>query len=520
MHSLTEFITTVLVTYFVFRFCLRLIFGKGKESSGSTFRFVRSLVVGLKWLGRSTWWILTTMKKGSGGFVQWILSSKSRQDPHGSANWLHGRALKKLLRKKHTGVLLDGKKACLSEKTSFNHILLCGPSGSGKSSGVFIPTVVKLSRHNHSMVITDVKGEIKRITARYLKRRGVKLTALDLIDPKQSATFNPLSRCEDFSDIKDLARIIIEATYPSTTDNTYWIKAAENLISVIMFAVKLSPNMADRNLSKVAEWIDRLGGATQGEVLVHCSDVLPERQFQTLEGFLGLHQETQSGILSNARVALAPCTDPVFESVTSGPDSLDMTALRKHKRGSVLFLNVAPKHVAKFGFLLTILYRQLLDEVLEDQTKSDRSIFFLLDEFANTPPIPDFHQTISIARSYRISLLVSVQSLGQLEIYGKTNAATIIENCATKMFLSGVDIDTAERVSRMIGQTTISITEAGFSADSQREQSRARLLMSPDEVRRLKDHEALVLYRNLNPVRLVMKPWFRNWRLKRLLRGR
>src|ERR1044071_4814428 len=83
-------------------------------------------------------------------------------------------------------------------------------------------------------------------------------------------------------------------------------------------------------------------------------------------------------------------------------------------------------------------------------------ITMMLDEFANIGTIPDFATIISLARGRGVAIWLGIQSLTQLEArYGKANAQTILSNCATKIALHGLDVQTAEYVSRMLGDTTI-----------------------------------------------------------------
>lgn len=52
-------------------------------------------------------------------------------------------------------------------------------------------------------------------------------------------------------------------------------------------------------------------------------------------------------------------------------------------------------------------------------------------------------------RGLGVTLVLGIQSISQLEArYGKANAQTILANCATRIALSGLDVETAEYVSR------------------------------------------------------------------------
>jgi type IV secretion system protein VirD4 len=107
-----------------------------------------------------------------------------------------------------------------------------------------------------------------------------------------------------------------------------------------------------------------------------------------------------------------------------------------------------------------------------------------------------------------------VQSLAQVEArYGRPNAQTTITNCATKIALHGLDVQTAEYVSRMLGDSTVvvqresrSMLESALGGHSTLTESRTehrRPLLTPDEVTRLSESEAIVRTGNRHPMRLA-----------------
>ena len=134
----------------------------------------------------------------------------------------------------------------------------------------------------------------------------------------------------------------------------------------------------------------------------------------------------------------------------------------------------------------------------------------MLDEFANVGTIPEFATTHSLARGRGVAIWIGVQSLAQLEArFGRPNAQTILTNCATKVALHGLDYQTADYVSRMLGDTTVVVnrqshtngTSSGYSTTHSRTEHR-QPLMTPDEVMRIGQSEALVRTSNWHPMRL------------------
>ena len=173
--------------------------------------------------------------------------------------------------------------------------------------------------------------------------------------------------------------------------------------------------------------------------------------------------------------------------------------------------------IARLRPLTSLFFALLLEQIAGEEVPEGAQgvpITMMLDEFANVGTIPDFPTTHSLARGRGVALWLGVQSLAQLEArYGKPNAQTIITNCATKIALHGLDVQTAEYVSRMLGDSTVvvqresrSMPESPLGGNVTRTESRTehrRPLMTPDEVTRLSESEAIVRTGNRHPMRLA-----------------
>jgi len=129
--------------------------------------------------------------------------------------------------------------------------------------------------------------------------------------------------------------------------------------------------------------------------------------------------------------------------------------------------------------------------------------------------VPKFPNTIAVARGRGVALVLAVQSLGQLDqLYGKAGAEIIRTNCCTKVVLPGLDYDTAEHVSRALGETTVrqeyqSRRPEGWlvTSYSYGEHHTQRRLLTADEVRRIGDSEALLIIANYRPIRARRAFW-------------
>ena len=102
------------------------------------------------------------------------------------------------------------------------------------------------------------------------------------------------------------------------------------------------------------------------------------------------------------------------------------------------------------------IYRKLVRQTDENRGSLEKEMFFILDEFAQIPPIDSFDSKISTARSRNIWFLLFIQSYSQLEtVYDPGRAKTIMENCNTHIFLGSQNHETKERFARECGTRSV-----------------------------------------------------------------
>ena len=177
-----------------------------------------------------------------------------------------------------------------------------------------------------------------------------------------------------------------------------------------------------------------------------------------------------------------------------------------------LFWCMEEQDIVRLRPLSAIFFTLLLEQLAVEgrNAAADVPIVCLLDEFANIGVIPNYASVISLSRGRGIALWHGIQSLSQLEeTYGKPTAQTILANCATKVTLSGADVDTSEYFSRSLGPKTETTPRRSFQrrrfaffagSVSDTIQEFARPLLTVDEIRRIPTTRALVITGNRRPL--------------------
>lgn len=128
---------------------------------------------------------------------------------------------------------------------------------------------------------------------------------------------------------------------------------------------------------------------------------------------------------------------------------------------------------------------------------------FMLDEFKNIGKIPGFEQYLATIRKYKISVFIVYQSLSQLKAMYEKNWGEIIDNCDTTIYLGGQGTETAEEISKLLGNMTITTkgtnVSDGTKGDLKSYNSQERALATTAELIRMEEDDCVVLIRGEKP---------------------
>jgi type IV secretory pathway TraG/TraD family ATPase VirD4 len=147
----------------------------------------------------------------------------------------------------------------------------------------------------------------------------------------------------------------------------------------------------------------------------------------------------------------------------------------------------------------------------------DPRLFVCLDEAGNCAAIKKLPQLATTGRGQGIQLLTIWHDEAQLQHRYGHRASTVLNGHRAKLLLSGqADPASLELASKLVGDeavTQTSETTGGDGRASLTESTAYRRLLPPEALRQLKPRRALLVYGHLPPVRIRLRPWFRNRRL-------
>lgn len=412
----------------------------------------------------------------------------------------------KLFSKFNDGLLIDGKSKRLTSKESFNHLALISRTGGGKTSSFVLPNIYKLANEKCSLVITDLSGEIFEKTSGYLESKGFKIYVLDPIHLETSIRYNPLAYAKDSISIDMVSDILINSSGLSVkAEDKMWNDGAKNFISILIKVLKETGDEKFINLANVRYLLNKFGssGEALDEFIKRYSDA---KTFNEYRGFVSGNEKTIQSFIATANIALSPIgINDNLEKLTYS-HSFDFKDLRKEK--SVVYIRVKEDEQEQYSFLLNLFYSQLFSQMMKNlPSQKDLPIYCILDEFGNMN-IPRFPSIITTIRKYKVSISIILQNISQLnEVYSQNKAKTILDGgIASKLILSGADLELATTLERMFGKRK----KLEETADGKYVYENIDV-MSASEIRTMKDNEALFVYANKRPLKMDIKPYYKDF---------
>lgn len=439
---------------------------------------------------------------------------------HGTAKWGSAHTLNL----KYRNTKQPAENYILTENVRFStdshahkhnlNIIVIGGSGSGKTRFYVKPNALQLIG---SYLFLDPKGELTRTLGRIMETKGISVTVLDLVHFQ--GHYNPMAYLETDEDAIKLAFAIVNNTKPKDAPSggdKFWDDSSVLLISALILYLMYEAPASEQNFSTLMYMILNCQVSENEMVenpLMMLLGELERRDPQhpavlQFKSFMLGAKKTLQSILISAAANLYMFNSRKFAEMTSR-DEMFLPRMGLEQRA--LFI-VLPDNDTTFNFIATMLYTQLFDQLfrLADSTPEYNGalpvhVRLMMDEFANVALPKNFKNILAVCRSRNISCDIILQNIAQLKSLFKDDWEGIIGNCDTLLYLGGNEYGTYEYLSKILGKETertksqsIGKGSRGSSSDSL--QTAGRELCMPDEIRRMRDDECLLLMRSEDPV--------------------
>ena len=469
-------------------------------------------------------WILTSVsslifdkEKGFGFSVK-------KKESDGYSHWAKEKEIKEQLKMvkvtdekmKYGGLPLinNGKEIYVDDGES--HSLIIGSTGSGKTQYMVLPAVKILARKGESMIITDPKGEIYEETAEMLKEKGYNIVLLNFRDPQKGNSWNPLylpyslykegNKDKAIELLDDLAANILYDEKAQNQD-PFWEKSSADYFAGLALGLfdDASPEEINLNsinlMSTIGE--ERCGASTYIKEYFSTKDVAGSA-YVNASSVLMAPSETKGGILAVFKQKVKLFTSREVLSEMLAHNDFDMKDIGRQKTAVFIVIQDEKK---TYHSLVTIFIKQcyetLIDVAQECGGKLPYRTNFMLDEFANMPPLKDVTTMVTAARSRLIRFNFIIQNFAQLnQIYGKEQADTIKGNCGNIIYLISTEVAALEEISKLCGE----------KKSKEKDKTASTPLITVSDLQRLKQGETIILRTRQWPfkTKLVMN-WKINW---------
>ena len=395
--------------------------------------------------------------------------------------------------------------------------LVVGIPGDGKTFTYVKPNIMQ---ENSSFVITDPKGLLVREVGSMLENDGYTIKVFDLVNLTNSDTFNVFDYMKSELDIDRVSEAIVDGTKKSDKQGEdFWAQAElllmRSLLGYLYFDSQISgytPNLSNvSDMLRNIQRIDKKKPSPVEKMFEALDKELPDnyacKQWELFNN--NFQSETRTSVLAVASARYAVFDHKEVKTLIER-DTMEMDKWNIEK--TAVFITI-PETNKAFNFLASLMFAMMFDvlthqadDMLQGLIHQDKELLhiqFIIDEFANIGKIPNFNEVLASIRSREMSAKIIIQAISQLQAMYHNDWKTIINNCATILYLGTQDKETMEYFSMRSGKQTINVKNRSVSRGrngsmSESNQIQMRPLMTPDEIARIGVDEALLFIAKQN----------------------
>ena len=439
----------------------------------------------------------------------------------GYSRWAKDKEMKAVLKEvdpksptsEYAGIPLISKNGKLWVDNGEFHNLVIGATGSGKTVSTILPSIKVLAKKGESMVLTDPKGELYEKTGGLLKAKGYDLILLNFRNPQKGNAWNPMTlpyqlytggnKDKAIELLDDLALNILYEENSGNSD-PFWEKTSADYFSGLALGLFEDAPEEKININSISLTTtvgeEKCGGSTYVKEYFNLKDP-NSPAYINASGTIMAPNETKGSIISvfKQKVKLFSSRENLSEMLSYS--DFDLRTIGE--RPTAVFIIIQDEKKT-YHSLATIFIKQCYETLIDVAQAHGGALpcrtNFLLDEFANMPPLKDVTTMITAARSRQVRFTMIIQNFAQLtQVYGKENAETIKGNCGNIVYLISTELAALEEISKLCGEVKSKKDDKTASTP----------LATVSDLQRMKQFDQIVLRMRMQPFKTSFVPDFK-----------
>ncbi len=370
------------------------------------------------------------------------------------------------LRKSKYGAMIlpDGKYYSLNDMETRlnNNVLVVGTTGAAKTRTVITPNLLECVG---SYVVTDPKGNLYRQWGGYMKDHGYRVVRLSFIHPEKSVHYNPMKYVNTTQQIQQLSSALVKSSGSYSAD-PFWDDSSLMLINSLLAYTKEvgAKNEKMNNFHNILELLRSAGrenSSSKKSPLYYKMEELKENNPNSwaYKQFQNVNQSPEKTFNTIVATSIAKFCSVDTEELAQmmQDDQIDLKSIGQRK--TAVFVEVSDSD-RSMDMLINMFFTQAMNQLCtyaDEECENNQlpvPVRFFMDDFATNCRIDNFENMISNIRSRKISVILILQSLSQLDKSYGASAHTIIDDCDTLIYMGGNDPETAHSIAIRCNKTT------------------------------------------------------------------
>lgn len=316
------------------------------------------------------------------------------------------------------------------------HFLVAGSTGTGKS--VLIKRLLQMIRERgDTAIVVDSGGDF--LDKHFVEGRDFVFNPYD----ERCVGWSPTLEMQGAWDAQALARSIIP---DGIGESKEWNSYAQTFVGSVL------RKLWEANKLSLADFLYYVQVASVKELKELLSGTPAASQLSS--------EKTFGSIRTIATNYLAS-----YDYLPTDQTPFSLTEMVNAEHSGVLFITYAENQLDSVRNMIATMLDVASRAILSLQPNPNRRIWLIIDEFASIGRVQSIEAMATKARKAGGCLVLGIQSISQLQDrYGDKGAQTILSCLSSWVVLRSADADTAEYMSRHIGDAEVARTHIGQSS--------------------------------------------------------